>query len=132
MAKNLPRAHAREGPAPRVENENSLPFATLETRPKLAQIDGNGTDGGAPDGYESTRRSDESTLARGRDPSGGRRTRAASDWRCHSGRVHPSRRRMSLGARGLGDRPRPCAATLLARERENQRSARGERAGRWP
>src|SRR5947209_6029887 len=53
VAQNLPRPHPREGPATRVENENALPFATLETRPQLAQIDRNGTDSGAPDRYEA-------------------------------------------------------------------------------
>ena len=52
LAKDLPRAHARERRAARVEKERALPRAALELRPELALIDGDRGDRTPPDRHE--------------------------------------------------------------------------------
>src|SRR5687768_6246905 len=49
MAEDLPRSHARERRAARVEEQDALPAAFLQLWPKLAQVDGNRPDRPAPD-----------------------------------------------------------------------------------
>src|SRR5512140_176667 len=53
LAKNLPRTHARQRRASRVEEERALPSAALELRPELALVHGHSRDRAAADRHQS-------------------------------------------------------------------------------